>query len=176
MCHSRPLFFISYFQCSWQYMFNIIFCRWLDSNRGPLESAVTALPTEPQPLPVFDWLFNCFAGSDEDLWSRRNSLQRNFRVYLYFFCKNLKMRLARKKFLGKGSWKDPEKIGLYLAICFVYMIGLLAFFKTTGTCTCLPTLDYTGCIFHQYVNPGIQGDSFCRCGRKSAVWPDLAKF
>ena len=79
------------------------------------------------------------------------------------------MRLARKKFLGKGSWKDPEKIGLYLAICFVYMIGLLAFFKTTGTCTCLPTLDYTGCIFHQYVNPGIQGDSFCRCGRKSAV-------
>ena len=37
MCHSRPLFFISYFQCSWQYMFNIIFCRWLDSNSGPLD-------------------------------------------------------------------------------------------------------------------------------------------
>ena len=27
------------------------FCRWQDSNRGPLESEATALPTEPQPLP-----------------------------------------------------------------------------------------------------------------------------
>ena len=27
------------------------FCRWLDSNRGPLVSEPTALPTEPQPLP-----------------------------------------------------------------------------------------------------------------------------
>ena len=26
------------------------FCRWLDSNWGPLVSEVTALPTEPQPL------------------------------------------------------------------------------------------------------------------------------
>ena len=31
-------------------MFNINFCRKLDSNRGPLESETTALPTEPQPL------------------------------------------------------------------------------------------------------------------------------
>ena len=30
----------------------IIFFRWLDSNRGPLESKATALPTEPQPLPI----------------------------------------------------------------------------------------------------------------------------
>ena len=29
----------------------INFCRWLDSNRGPLVSEATALPTEPQPLP-----------------------------------------------------------------------------------------------------------------------------
>ena len=28
------------------------FCRWLDSNREPLVSEVTTLPTEPQPLPV----------------------------------------------------------------------------------------------------------------------------
>ena len=34
-------------------MFNINknFCRWLDSNRGPLASEATTLPTEPQPLP-----------------------------------------------------------------------------------------------------------------------------
>ena len=29
---------------------NIIFCQWLDSNRGPLISEATTLPTEPQPL------------------------------------------------------------------------------------------------------------------------------
>ena len=36
-------------------MFNmyIIFCLWLDLNRGPLVSEATALPTEPQPLPNF---------------------------------------------------------------------------------------------------------------------------
>ena len=32
-------------------MFNIHFCQWLDFNCGPLELEVTALPTEPQPLP-----------------------------------------------------------------------------------------------------------------------------
>ena len=32
-------------------MFNINFSWWLDLNREPLESEVTALPTEPQPLP-----------------------------------------------------------------------------------------------------------------------------
>ena len=31
-------------------MFNINFCQWLDSNRGPLELEETSLPTEPQPL------------------------------------------------------------------------------------------------------------------------------
>ena len=29
------------------------FCQWLDSNPGPLESDMTALPTEPHPLPSF---------------------------------------------------------------------------------------------------------------------------
>ena len=28
----------------------VIFCRWLDSNRGPLELDANTLPTEPQPL------------------------------------------------------------------------------------------------------------------------------
>ena len=44
-------------------MFNkyIIFSRWLDSNRGPLVSEVTAQPNEPQPLPtrVFPCGWNC---------------------------------------------------------------------------------------------------------------------
>ena len=56
MGHSLPLF--SLFS-SFQYtidskqMFNIyiIFCQWLDSNRGPLVLEATPLPTEPQPLP-----------------------------------------------------------------------------------------------------------------------------
>ena len=41
----------SFFQYSWQKMFNINFFRWLGSNRRPLELEATALPTEPQPLP-----------------------------------------------------------------------------------------------------------------------------
>ena len=49
--HSRPLFI--YFR-----LFNTaqyFFCQWLDSNRRPLALEVTALPTEPQPLPSYDW-------------------------------------------------------------------------------------------------------------------------
>ena len=34
-------------------MFIIKSCRWLDLNYGPLVSEVTALPTEPQPLPTY---------------------------------------------------------------------------------------------------------------------------
>ena len=48
---SWPLFSLfSSFQYIWQKIFNINFCRWLDTNRVPLESEATALPTEPQPL------------------------------------------------------------------------------------------------------------------------------
>ena len=49
MGHSRPLFL--YFRLfNTQLTVNkcsIIFCRWLDLNRAPLESKATALPTEP---------------------------------------------------------------------------------------------------------------------------------
>ena len=41
-------------------MFNINFCWWLVSNRGTLDLEATALPTEPQPLPLgilFGWVF-----------------------------------------------------------------------------------------------------------------------
>ena len=58
MGHSRPLFF--YFR-----LFNTVnskcsinFCRWLDSNCGPLELEATALPTASQPLPwkIIYWI------------------------------------------------------------------------------------------------------------------------
>ena len=52
----RGLFFLfSSFQYSWQKTnVNYIFCRWLDSNWGPLASEVIATPTESLlPLPKF---------------------------------------------------------------------------------------------------------------------------
>ena len=40
------------------------FCRWLDSNLGPLVSEATALPTEPQPLPIsYVWQIISFVNS-----------------------------------------------------------------------------------------------------------------
>ena len=50
--HSRPLFLyfrLFYKQVNRKNWFNEI-CRWLDSNRGPMVSVVTALAIEPQPL------------------------------------------------------------------------------------------------------------------------------
>ena len=44
-----------------------------DSNRGPLEVEATALPTEPQPLPIFQVFYLCF-------WNRTfyEDLRMNF--------------------------------------------------------------------------------------------------
>lgn len=41
---------------------------------------------------------------------------------------------GRRMFYSGGgkSWKDPEKVGLYVAISLVYVIGLLCFQKATG--------------------------------------------
>ena len=52
ICHSQPLFF-NIFVFSIQLIVNILytFCQWLDSNRWPLGTDGTTLPTEPQPLP-----------------------------------------------------------------------------------------------------------------------------
>ena len=49
MGHSRPLFlYFRLFNAIYsKHMFNIIFCRWQDSNLRPLVSEETALPTEP---------------------------------------------------------------------------------------------------------------------------------
>ena len=50
----RPLFlyFCLYFTVYRKQVFNMKVCLWLDSNCGPLVSEATALPTEPQPLPL----------------------------------------------------------------------------------------------------------------------------
>ena len=54
MGHSWPLFlYFRLFNTIDSKMFNIIFCRWQDLNRGPLELEVTGLPNEPQPLSMF---------------------------------------------------------------------------------------------------------------------------
>lgn len=39
---------------------------------------------------------------------------------------------AKKRFLASGSWRDTDKLTLYLSVCLVYTIGLLAFHKYTG--------------------------------------------
>ena len=54
MGHSRPLFFFSFVFSIQLTVNNVQFkiCRWLYSNRGPLVLETTALPTEPQLLPM----------------------------------------------------------------------------------------------------------------------------
>jgi len=46
----------------------------------------------------------------------------------------LTMKPGRRVFLSGGgnSWKDPEKVGLYVALSMVYVVGLLLFQKATG--------------------------------------------
>ena len=64
-------FFIFVFSIhSWQFtnvQYVNFFCQWLDSNQGPLVSEATALPTEPQPLPIqICWIgisFTCLVES-----------------------------------------------------------------------------------------------------------------
>ena len=76
------------FQCSWQVtMFNVNFCRWLDSNLRPGIGS-NCLPTEPQPLLTLVYLrqlyenlanFNSSSGShwSQDLCFRRSRVERN---------------------------------------------------------------------------------------------------
>ena len=60
MGHWKPLFI--YFRLfntadNKQTIVQYKFCRWLESNRRPLISKATALPTEPQPLPLLCFNF-----------------------------------------------------------------------------------------------------------------------
>ena len=63
MGHSRPLFllFSSFLEIIRMVnMFIIIICWWSDSNRRPMVSESSALPTVPQPLPSIDNLWTVF--------------------------------------------------------------------------------------------------------------------
>ena len=66
MGHYRPLFlyFRLFNTVDSKQMFHIKACWWLDLNRGPLVSEATALPTEPQPLPIsYVWQIISFVNS-----------------------------------------------------------------------------------------------------------------
>ena len=49
---------------------------------------------------------------------------------------NIKMKRVRARGLGMArggsSWNEPKRIGQYLAVCFLYFLGLLTFVKYTG--------------------------------------------
>ena len=62
-CKDREMFFLKKWAIPSFFFFNFVFsihswqktinfCRWLDSNCRPLVSEGTALPTEPQPVPL----------------------------------------------------------------------------------------------------------------------------
>jgi sodium/potassium/calcium exchanger 2 len=42
------------------------------------------------------------------------------------------MKHRKARFLGAGSWKDPEKVGLNVAISLLYVVGLIAFQRQFG--------------------------------------------
>ena len=62
MGHSRPLFlnFHHFNSVDSKKMFYIKVYRWLDWNHGPLVSEATALPSEPQQLPLSYHFYSCF--------------------------------------------------------------------------------------------------------------------
>ena len=89
----------SSFQYSWQWIFNLKFCWWLDSNRGPLESEATALPTEPQPLrQCFNVLVAKFL-SDYLLLAR-------IKVWWKRWTNNLGAKMSRRDKSSKSSVTD----------------------------------------------------------------------
>ena len=95
VCLSRPfeissyffpgLFFFSSFHYSWHGMFNIIFCRWLDSNCGPLDLESTTLPTEPQPLPFILLLVRLFVSNFEFSFEAKFFSLHHAFVYIFDF-------------------------------------------------------------------------------------------
>ena len=76
------------------------FCRWLDTNRGPLVSNVTALPTEPQPSPdhstfLFSSITNTWTGRRECCCSFCFSLKKSIILTLTLFAINEKFHFCR---------------------------------------------------------------------------------
>ena len=83
MGHSRSLFFIFVFSIHLticKQMFFIKSCRWLDSNRGPLELEATALTTEPQTLPYVNSII--FTHNREPLLQINTASQSMCKYYI----------------------------------------------------------------------------------------------
>ena len=92
MGHSRPLFL--YFRLFntqltvYKSLVLLNFCRWLDLNRGPLVSEVTALPTEPSICIYFTVLF----------------------YFIYGVKQRASLPLKRRSLRGKKKYKTNSKI------------------------------------------------------------------
>ena len=104
--HSRPLFSL-YFRLfnnvdSKQYQYKI--CRWLDSNRRPLVSEATALPTEPQPRPLSSISF-----LPSEVRPPKSSDQQFYHFVLKLSRSNVKMKL-----ISVGKCFSEEKVGTEL--------------------------------------------------------------
>ena len=110
MGHSRPL--LLYFRLfNTQLTVNkcsIIFCQWLDWNRGPLVSEATALPTEPHNhCPI--WIFQKLNVDSSVMlyfffWSKYPDQERR----VYFISKLGKIKFCLK-LKGSGNEKDEDE-------------------------------------------------------------------
>ena len=104
MGHFRPFFlYLRLFNSTdSKQMFNK-FCRWLDSNRGPLILEATALPTEPQPLPPVKVKMSvyCFEGKRDPAWSMSDKKLNTFwqkHFFKFLPKKGVQMRPKTVKF------------------------------------------------------------------------------
>ena len=87
------------------------FCRWLDSNRGPLVSEPTALPTEPQPLPLLLILF-------ADEWFEQllsyGNWKKNDKMSPEWICRTKSPQLSSTAFLSLISNKTEQCCNYFL--------------------------------------------------------------
>ena len=102
----------------------MIFCRWLDSNRGPLESEATTLPTEPQQLPKLTDISDC--SQPREVTQKQISTQLTFGKSNFFHSLSFKLsstfcqvasrqQLALSQVMQK---KFPPKIWLTQKVYF----------------------------------------------------------
>ena len=84
------------------------FCQWLEPNRRPLALEATALPTEPQPLPlcrclasaVILWILDCFYS----VYDAESSTGYSFNQITLLIEK-------KKQFLDDGNWMKIMRLG-----------------------------------------------------------------
>ena len=110
-------------------MFIIKSCQWLDSNRGPLVSEATALPTEPQPHPTSEmfikshqfWLDECKEAGNGQIKKypqRKNMMQTIISsspcpaARLLYFCLSKSFGNFVSNFIARrSSWNVTLTIG-----------------------------------------------------------------